>query len=226
MPSDFDGRIHVIDGVLQLELPGSDAPATASGMLPSFVVGPENELVVAPLLRLLGDLDLAKREVADGTQLFNPLVLVGGSGSGKSQLVQGIVRHWRQRLDAAKVEYFTAADFCREVQAATDDDRLPAWRESVRSLRLLVIDDLHRLRPRPAFQQELRHAIDAIVAAGGIVVFTADREPVAIGHLDTGLRDRLSAGLTVRLQRPASPLAARSCNSPPAPAARSSPTRN
>ena len=207
MPSDFDGRIHVIDGVLQLELPGSDAPAAASGMLPSFVVGPENELVVAPLLRLLGDLDLAKREVADGTQLFNPLVLVGGSGSGKSQLVQGIVRHWRQRLDAAQVEYFTAADFCREVQAATDDNRLPAWRETVRSLRLLAIDDLHRLRPRPAFQQELRYAIDAIVAAGGIVVLTADREPIAIGHLDTGLRDRLSAGLTVRLQRPS--LAAR-----------------
>lgn len=207
MPSDFDGRIHVIDGVLQLELPGSDAPAAASGMLPSFVVGPENELVVAPLLRLLGDLEPAALELADGSQLFNPLVLVGGSGSGKSQLVQGIVRHWRTRFAPSQVEYFTAADFCREVQAATDDNRLSAWRESIRSLRLLVIDDLHRLRPRPAFQQELQHAVDAITATGGVVVFTAEREPASVGHLDSGLRDRLSAGLTVRLQRPS--LAAR-----------------
>lgn len=192
----------MIDGVLQLELPGSDAPAAASGMLPSFVVGPENELVVAPLARLLGDLPLEQ-----ASQLFNPLVLVGASGSGKSQLVQGIVRHWRCRLEQAEVEYFTAADFCREVQAASDEARLPAWRSGIRSLRLLVIEDLQRLRPRPMFQQELRDAVDAITAAGGIVIFTAEREPASVGHLDPGLRDRLTAGLTVRLQRPS--LAAR-----------------
>lgn len=197
-----DGRIHLIDGVLQLELPGSDAPAAASGMLPSFVVGPENELVVAPLARLLGDLPLEQ-----ASQLFNPLVLVGASGSGKSQLVQGIVRHQRQRLEPSQVEYFTAADFCREVQAASDESRIAAWRQGIRSLRLLVIEDLQRLRPRPMFQQELRDAVDAITAAGGIVIFTAEREPASVGHLDPGLRDRLSAGLTVRLQRPS--LAAR-----------------
>ena len=192
----------MIDGVLQLELPGSDAPAAASGMLPSFVVGPENELVVAPLARLLGDLALE-----EAAQLFNPLVLVGASGSGKSQLVQGIVRHWRRRLEPTQVEYFTAADFCREAQAAADDTRLPAWRSGIRSLRVLVVEDLQRLRPRPAFQQELRLAVDAITAAGGIVIFTAEREPASVGHLDSGLRDRLTAGLTVRLQRPS--LAAR-----------------
>lgn len=197
-----DGRIHLIDGVLQLELPGNDGLATASRMLSSFVVGPENELAVAPLQRLLGDVEL---EAA--SRLFNPLVLVGGSGSGKSQLVQGIVRHWRTRLDPAQVEYFTAADFCREAQAATDEDRLPAWRAAIRSLRLLAIDDLQRLRPRPAFQQELRQAIDEITAAGGVVIATAEREPTTIGHLDSGLRDRLAAGLAVRLQRPS--LAAR-----------------
>ncbi len=171
-------------------------------MLPSFVVGPENELVVAPLARLLGDLALA-----EAAQLFNPLVLVGASGSGKSQLVQGIVRHWRQRLEPAQVEYFTAADFCREAQAAADDTRLSAWRDGIRSLRVLAVEDLQRLRPRPAFQQELRLAVDAITAAGGIVIFTAEREPASVGHLDSGLRDRLAAGLTVRLQRPS--LAAR-----------------
>ncbi len=117
----FDGRILLIDGVLQLELPGNDAPAATSSMLPSFVVGPENELVVAPLGRLLGDVALE-----EAAQLFNPLVLVGSSGSGKSQLVQGIVRHWRRRLEPAQVEYFTAADFCREAQAAADEASEPS----------------------------------------------------------------------------------------------------
>lgn len=171
-------------------------------MLPSFVVGPENELVVSPLERLLSDVDLA-----EAATLFNPLVLVGPSGSGKSQLAQGIVRHWRRRLEATQVEYFTAADFCREIQAATDESRIEPWRTHIRALRLLVIEDLQRLRPRAAFQQELRHAIDAIVASGGIVVVTAEREATSLAHLDSGLRDRLTGGLTVRLQRPS--LAAR-----------------
>lgn len=198
----FNGRILLIDGVLQLELPGSDAPATTSGMLPSFVVGPENELVVAPLARLLGDVALE-----EAAQLFNPLVLVGSSGSGKSQLVQGIVRHWRRRLEPVQVEYFTAADFCREAQAAADEARLPAWRSGIRGRRLLVVEDLQRLRPRPSIQQELRDAVDAITGTGGVVIFTAEREPAAVSHLDSGLRDRLAGGLTVRLQRPS--LAAR-----------------
>ena len=192
----------MIDGVLQLELPGSDAPAAASGMLPSFVIGPENELVVAPLARLLGDLSLDQ-----ASQLFNPLVLVGASGCGKSQLVQGIVRHQRIRLEPSQVEYFAAADFCREAQAAADESRLPAWRSGIRALRLLVLEDLQRLRPRPSYQQELRDTVDAITASGGIVVFTAEREPASLSHLDSGLRDRLAGGLTVRLQRPS--LAAR-----------------
>jgi chromosomal replication initiator protein len=192
----------LIDGVLQLELPGAEAPDGSPRMLPSFVVGPENELVVAPLLRLLGDLDLAA-----ASELFNPLVLVGSPGSGKSQLIQGIVRHWRRRLPSPRVEYFTAADFCREAQAATDENRLAEWRETIRSLQLLAVDDLQRIRPRAAFQQELRHAVDAITSAGGVVILAADREPTTIGHLDSGLRDRLFAGLTVRLQRPS--LAAR-----------------
>ncbi|QDT70848.1 Chromosomal replication initiator protein DnaA [Lacipirellula limnantheis] len=171
-------------------------------MLPSFVVGPENELVVAPLGRLLGDVALE-----EAAQLFNPLVLVGSSGSGKSQLVQAIVRHWRRRLEPAQVEYFTAADFCREAQVAADEARLPAWRSGIRGLRLLVVEDLQRLRPRPSFQQELRDAVDAVTGAGGVVIFTAEREPAAVSHLDSGLRDRLAGGLTVRLQRPS--LAAR-----------------
>jgi chromosomal replication initiator protein len=66
----------------------------------------------------------------------------------------------------------------------------------------LVIEDLQRLRPRATIQQELRDAIDAIIAAGGLVIVTAQREPAALDGLDRGLDDRLAAGLTIRLQNP------------------------
>ena len=187
----------MIDGVLQLDLPRSDATASSAGGLPSFVIGPENTLVISPLQRLLHGDDLA-----EAARLFNPLVLVGPSGSGKSQLVQGMVRHWRRQLSTETIEYFTAADFGREAQAAAAEERLGAWQTHRRGLQLLVIEDVHRLRPRTTIHQELRHAIDAILEKGGIVVVTAQREPAALTQLDPGLRDRFAAGLTVRLQRP------------------------
>jgi chromosomal replication initiator protein len=202
----------VIDGVLQLDLPQASPDQTWSGPAPSFVVGPENALLVAPLERLLTGDDLA-----EAARLFNPLTLVGPSGSGKSQLAQAIVRHWRDvlgrgplgggqlgrgLLQQSVVEYFTAADFGREAQAAAAEERLADWQAHIRGLRVLVIEDLHRLRTRSTIHQELRHAIDAISAGGGVLVITAQREPATLPGLDAGLRDRLAAGLTLRLQGP------------------------
>ena len=186
----------LIDGVLQFDFPTNDACATAVGASPAFVVGAENRLLAPPLERLLNAADLA------AASQFNPLVIVGPSGSGKSHLARGIVRSWTQRFDAASVAYFTAADFGRERQSAEADDRLEAWRQQTRAVRLLVVEDVDRLRPRATIQQELRATIDALLTAGAAVVITALREPIAISHLESGLRDRLTAGLTVRLNRP------------------------
>ncbi len=187
----------MIDGVLQLDFPASATNGSAGGASHAFVVGAENRLLAPPLERLLN-----AAEFAAAASQFNPLVLVGPSGSGKSHLAQGLVRVWSQRFGASEVAYFTAADFGRERQAAEAEERLEAWRQQTRAARLLVVEDVDRLRPRATIQQELRASIDAIVAAGGAVVITAMREPIAISHLEPGLRDRLTAGLTVRLNRP------------------------
>jgi chromosomal replication initiator protein len=171
-------------------------------VLTSFVAGPENALLVEPVRRLLfGD------DLSEASRLFNPLVLVGPTGSGKSQLAQGIVRHWRGVLQhpglaACHIEYFTAADFGRQCQNAAEEDRLADWRSHVRGLKFFVLEDLQQLRVRGAIQEELRHAIDAIAENGGVIVVTAQREPAMLTSLDPGLRDRFAAGLTVRVHPP------------------------
>jgi chromosomal replication initiator protein len=192
----LDGPL-LIDGVFHLDVPQTDLAAAPAGASRTFVGGPENELLAPPLERLLAEGDLA-----DAARLFNPLVLVGPSASGKSHLAKGLVRRLRERLGDAGVRYFTAADFGREVQAAHADNRLAAWHRDVRAARLLVVEDLEHLRPRTTIHYDLRETIEAVVAAGGAVVVTADREPAAIEKLDPGLRDRLLAGLTLRLRRP------------------------
>jgi chromosomal replication initiator protein len=192
----------VIDGVLELELPRADLDQASSRAAAPFVLGPENSLLLPPIQRLLTGDDLA-----EAARLFNPLVLVGPTGSGKSQLAQAIVRHWRGVLQHSagatnEIAYFTAADFGRQLQTAFAEERLADWQQQVRNLKLLVIEDLQRLRRRDPIQQELRHTVDAVIEEGGVVLVTAQCEPAALTEVDLGLRDRIAAGLLVRLQSP------------------------
>jgi chromosomal replication initiator protein len=149
------------------------------------------------LQRLLRGCDLA-----EAAGQFNPLVLVGPSGSGKSQLARAITRRWSSVLGTSQTAYLSAADFGRELQAAAALDRLAAWRRDQRGLRMLVLEDLDRLRLNATIQQELRATLDAVIDSGGVAVVTAKREPATLTQLDAGLCDRLVAGLTIRLQRP------------------------
>jgi chromosomal replication initiator protein len=187
----------LIDGVLQLEFPASPLAAALGGPPPTLVVGRENALIAEPLARLLAATDLAT--IADR---WNPLVLVGPSGSGKSLVAQGVIRAWSERLGSDAVAYFTAADFGRERQAAEADERLAEWRSRMRDVRLAVIDDVDQLRQRETIQSELCATIDAIIETGGVIVATAAHEPFLCPGLDAAVRDRLVAGLTVRLERP------------------------
>jgi chromosomal replication initiator protein len=192
----------LIDGVVQFDFPRLDAATALAGSSTAFVAGSENRLLAPPLERLLNVTDVGDGLLENLAEQFNPLVLVGPSGSGKSHLARGVVRAWGLRFEPSEIAYFTAADFGRERQSAELEERLTAWRDQTRAVRLLVIEDLDRLRTRATIQQELRRTIDAVVAAGGTVIVTAHCEPTAISHLDAGLRDRLTAGLTIRINRP------------------------
>jgi chromosomal replication initiator protein len=185
------------DQILHLDLPRGDAVWQPGAALPSFVVGPENRLVALAIQRLIDGDDLTV-----AATLFNPLAIIGMPGSGKSHLVQALVRRWRFRYEAREVAYFTTQDLGRELYAAHSESRIAEWRTELAGCRLLVVEGLERLRRGAAVQRELRQAVDTIQARGGMIVVTADRDPAALNNLDAGLRDRLAAGLAVRLGQP------------------------
>jgi len=202
----------VVYGVTRIDLPSCDwgdalradslrtdslrASSLPNGEAPAFVAGPENRLVVPVLERLLAG------DALPAAGFFNPLVLLGPTGTGKSHLARGITRQWRSKLGESAVEYVTAIDFARQLRTAREAGELTKFREHLANLQLLVLEDLHRIPQRAFVQRELRDTLDLLLETGALVVITAQQPPAAMAGLEAGLRDRLSSGLTVRLQAP------------------------
>ncbi len=193
----------LVNGVTRIDLPSYQGgltigPEADYGVaLPCFVVGPENQLAVPVLQRLLSG-----EAYGEVTQTFNPLVLTGPAGSGKSHLARGIIRRLNDLHGSESGEYFTAIDFAREVRAAHADGELETFRERLANLLLLIVEDLQRLPERLFIQRELRDTLDTLVNAGSTVVLTAQGSPAAMAQFEAGLRDRLASGLTIRLRTP------------------------
>ncbi len=189
----------VVNGVTQIELPSyrKNAEPSAEITLPCFVAGPENRLAAVAVKQLLSD-----KPLDASPQFFNPLVFTGPTGSGKSHLARGIARHFHQLLGKESVEYFTAIDFGRQLHAAREGGELQLFRQRLANLSLLIVEDLQRLPQRAFVQRELRDTLEALVDTERVVLLTAQQPPIAMGKLETGLRDRLACGLTVQLRPP------------------------
>ena len=165
-----DGAMQV-DEVLRIDLPpvetgagitlGESFAGDALGQGNCFVAGPENRLPILALEHLLtGETDF------DSNNWASPLVLVGPAGSGKSLLVRGIVRRWQPLLGEDCVAYLSAIDFARTLQTARSEGDLASFRIRLRTLKLLVLEDIHKLPPAIAIQHELRDLLDIYDESG------------------------------------------------------------
>ncbi|HEY2894818.1 MAG TPA: DnaA/Hda family protein [Pirellulales bacterium] len=157
-----------------------------------FVAGPENSLAATALLPYMERTGSA----------LNPLVLYGPHGSGKSHLAHGLLAWWQQHHPAAPVELVAASDFAQAYAASLDYQRLEAWRQQMRGLSLLIVEDLGQLVSKRPAQQELLHTFDVLMQRDALVVVTARSLPAHSPGLLAALRSRLSAGLAVPLALP------------------------
>jgi chromosomal replication initiator protein len=157
----------------------------------AFLAGPENSLV-----RILA-------EAVEAEALrYNPIVLVGGTGLGKSSLLEALVQRRQAAWPALQEISTSAADFVRTYNHAYETKSLGDWRTRHQRAGILAIDDVHRLANKANPQLELITAIDMLARRGSLVLLTMRRQPAEVRGLLPALVSRLSMGLIVPLALP------------------------
>jgi chromosomal replication initiator protein len=156
----------------------------------SFVIGRSNTLAHA-----------AAQQVAQARRgepvMFNPLYIHAGVGLGKTHLLQAVTWAGNQGADR-KVLYLTAEKFMYGFVSALRTQTALAFKEALRGIDVLVIDDLQFLQGKST-QAEFCHTLNALIDAGRQVVIAADRPPTDLESLDDRVRSRLAGGLVVEM---------------------------
>src|SRR5262249_37033264 len=129
--------------------------------------------------------------------MFNPLYVHAGVGLGKTHLLQAIA--WAgNAAGERKMLYLTAERFMYGFVSALKTQTALAFKESLRAIDVLVIDDLQFLQGKST-QAEFCHTLNALIDAGRQVVIAADRPPADLESLDDRVRSRLAGGLVVEM---------------------------
>ena len=171
------------------QLPG--APLDRRFTFDSFVVGKPNELAHA-----------AARRVAEGGPVtFNPLFLYGGVGLGKTHLLQAIAAAASRHARNPRVVYLTAEYFMWRFATAIRDNDALSFKESLRNIDLLVIDDMQFLQGK-SIQHEFCHLLNMLLDSARQVVVAADRAPWELESLDPRVRSRLQGGVAIEIEAP------------------------
>lgn len=133
---------------------------------------------------------------------YNPCLIYGGVGLGKTHLIQSIGNSAYQEFDNMKIVYVTAETFTNEFIEAIRDKKNHQFKNKYRGVDLLLIDDIHFLQNKTETQEELFHTFNALYDANKQMVFTCDRPVSELKHLTDRLRSRFERGLNVDLQPP------------------------
>lgn len=133
---------------------------------------------------------------------YNPCLIYGGVGLGKTHLLQAIGNSSYQDFPELKTVYVTAETFTNEFILAIKENKGHQFKNKYRTVDVLLIDDVHFLPGKVETQEELFHTFNALYDANKQLVFTCDRPVSELKALSDRLRSRFERGLNVDLQPP------------------------
>ena len=158
----------------------------------NFVVGVNSKFPVAAAI-----------SVADApSKAYNPLLIFGGSGLGKTHLLSAVGHHIKDQSKSAKIAYVPADRFVEAIGQAADERILRRIRDDMKNMTLLLVDDMQFLAASESAQIEMAKLIEHLIDSKRQVVLASDRLPAQIPGLSERLVSRIMLGLTVDLQPP------------------------
>lgn len=143
----------------------------------------------------------ARAVVSEPATRYNPLVIVGASGVGKTHLLHGLGNALADRVKGP-VACLSAHEFTGELIEAIDRDAVPAWRAKYRGAGALVLDDVHLVAEKDRTQDELFVLFNFLIESGRQMIFSSAVPLSEMGAVEGRLRTRLEGGLVVDLPAP------------------------
>ncbi len=134
---------------------------------------------------------------------YNPCLIYGGVGLGKTHLLQSIGNHILDNTDRLKVIYVTAEKFTNEfINALGTNTQINNFKNKYRKVDVLLIDDVHFLQRKQGIQEELFHTFNDLYETRRQMVFTCDRPINELKSMTDRLKSRFSRGINVDLRPP------------------------
>ena len=158
----------------------------------SFIVGTFNELAYAAAQAIIEN---------PGTK-YNPFFIYGGTGLGKTHLIQAVGNSIKDKYPNKKVHYMTLDKFADDFINSLQNNKANSFKEKYRKYDLLIIDDIQFIGKMEKIQEELFHTFNTFYENNKQIIFSSDKHPNYIPELADRLRSRFAAGMIVDVSEP------------------------
>ncbi len=188
----------IINSDLNKELPLNDLYINREDNLnpkytfDSFIVGPFNELAYA----------VAQSIITEPGKNYNPFFVYGGTGLGKTHIIQSIGNALKKKDPSKKIYYVSLERFAIDYINSIQNKNPNSFKEKYRKYDVIIMDDIQFISGKDKTQEELFHLFNTLYESNKQIIFSSDKHPNFIQGLEERLQSRFSSGMIVQIIEP------------------------